>query len=428
MKFRINSKKFNSAVVAAADVALKNIRKYENNEAFCYAKMLTIEASSTTLNIRAFGGLASITVKVRDTEGYICEESGVITVEAKELVDAVKTFSPMSNLSVCVDDSQLKIILESGKRVLVELPTIDINIECPPLPRKFVHEATVDRAIFLRGMKKVVWAMAKEEKMFTYMCTLFECWTNRMGFSAGSGGRFVNFDINNCPSKIAGEHAKILFPRQSTSNMIRAFSTADSSTIQVRTAEWNSSLGVPEQIVLKSGNIVMSLYGTEAFTNYPDLDEFLNYDHAYKISTRSKDWIDVAKAIHATRPGHDSRIHNTRITADIMHGHFNIRTNTKKRLKRKVDFVLGGVVADTSKYKAYQPWFACNSDYIEDIARRGYKDGIMTIKFDDQAKLSEIPKDKPKQMKPVLITYPIKTNKDGAREKYSVFFAVSPKW
>ncbi|MBW8016589.1 MAG: hypothetical protein FVQ82_10400 [Planctomycetes bacterium] len=428
MKFRINAEQFKKAVAPAADIALKNVLKDKNNEAFCYAKMLTIEASSTTLNIRAFGGLASVTVKVRDTEDYVCEESGVITVEAKELVKALKSLPPAAILSAFGDDYQLKIFLESDHEVFAELTTLNINIECPPLPRKFVHEATVDRDCFIRGMKNVAWAMAKEEKMFTYMCTLFGCWTNRMSFSAGSGGRFVNFDINNCPSIIAGEHAKILFPRQNIGNMIRAFSTVDSSTIQIRTAEWNSSLGVPEQIVLKSSNIIMALYGTEDFKKYPDLDTKLNYDHAYKISTRCKDWIDVAKAIHTTRPGHDNRIHNTRITADILHGHFNIRTNTKKRLKRKVDFVLGGVIANISKDKAYQPWFACNSDYIEDIARRGYKDGIMTINFDDQAKLDDIPKDKPKQMKPVLITYPIKTNKDGTREKYSVFFAVSPKW
>jgi hypothetical protein len=427
MKFRINTNQFVKAVAPAADVALKNVFKDKNNSMFFYAYILTIEASSTVLNIRAFGGLTSIAVKVHDTEGYVCEESGAVTVKAKDLADALKAFSPTANLSVCGDDYQLAISLESDPKVLVELTTIDKTIKCPRLPKTFIQEATVDRAIFLRGIKKVAWAMTNEPKMLAYMCTLFECWTSRMRFYAGSGGRFVRFDIIDCQATIAGKNVRTLFPKQNIGNMIRAFDSSTSSTVKIRIAKQNSILRVHEQIVIENDNIVMGLYGTEVFTKYPNLDNKLNYDYAYKISTRSKDWIDVARAIHATRPGHDSSIHNTRITADIMHGRFNIRTKTKKRLKRKVDFVLGGIVADTSRDKAYQPWFVCNSDYIEDIAHKGYKNGIVTINFDDQAKLDHVPKDKPKQMKPVLITYPERANKDGTTEKYAVLFMISTK-
>ena len=427
MKFRINAEQFNRAVAPAADVALKNVVKdYENGE-FCHAHKLTIEASSTALHIRAYGGSASITVKVCDTEGHVCEESGVITVEAKELVDALKSFSPTANLYVHGDDYQLNISLESDNNVFVELPTIDITIKCPRLPKTFEQEATVDRACFVRGMKKVAYAMAVEEKMSTYMCILFECWTNRMRFSAGSGGHFATCEIADCQPIIAIEDVKILFPKQNISNVTRVFNNAGGSTMQVKTAEADSRFGVREQLVLESDSIILALYGTEAYTKYPDLDKVLNHEYSYQISTRAEDWGQVGKAIRTTRPGHDSRIHNTRITANLLHGYFTIQTKTKKQCKKTVDFELGRVVADASKDKAHQPWFCCKSDYIEEIARKGYKGGMMTINFDDQSLLDEIPEDKPKQMRPVLITYPGRTNIDGATEKYAVFFTVSTK-
>lgn len=428
MKFRINAEQLKKAVTPAADVATKNSFKYGNTRAFDYGNMLTIEASSSALNVTAYGGWASINIKANESEGFVCKKAGTITVEAIELVKVLKPFSPTANLSVCGDDYQLKISLESDHKVFTVLPTRDIYIKCPSLPREFVQEATVDRTCFVRGMKKVAWAMSKNEKMSSYMCTSFECWMNRMSFSAGTGGRFAIFEVNKCQTNIVGEDVQILFPSHNIGNIIRIFNKTGSSTIKIRTAEQNSSLGIPEQFLLESGNIVMALYGSEDFSKYPDLKKELNHDHAFKISTRSKDWKDVAKAIHATRPGHDSHIHNTRITADILHGHFNFRTNTKKRMKGKIDFMLGGVIADISKDKAYQPWFVCKSDYIEEIARKGYKDATVIINFDDQTKLDEIPKGMPKQMKPVLITYPIKANKDGTTEKYFIFFTVSAKW
>ena len=180
MNFRINSKQFNRAVAPAADVALKKVLRDNNEEngVFYCAHMLTIEASSTVLNIRAYGGCASITVKVRDTEGYVCEDGGVVTIKAKELIDALKSFSPMANLSVCKENYQLKLSLESDHKVFVEIPMININIECPRLPKIFEQKTVVDRMCFVRGLKKVAYAMAEDEKMFSYMCILFHFFIN----------------------------------------------------------------------------------------------------------------------------------------------------------------------------------------------------------------------------------------------------------
>jgi len=263
MKFKINAGQFSRAIALAADIALKNIRKDKEKRVFYYAEMLTIEASSKILSVRAYGGWASITVKVRDTEGYICENDGLITIEAKILVDALKSFSPMANLFVYEEDRHLEISLESDHKEPVKLPTIDVNVKYPRLPLIFDQETTVDRVCFVRGMKKVMYAMEKEEKSLTYMCTLFECWKNTMRFIAGTGARFAVFEISDCRHIISPDDYRIVIPCMNIGNVIRIFDKVDSSTIQIKTADDDPKNQVPEQLVLESETIVLALYGDQ---------------------------------------------------------------------------------------------------------------------------------------------------------------------
>ena len=92
-----------------------------------------------------------------------------------------------------------------------------------------------------------------------------------------------------------------------------------------------------------------------------------------------------------------------------------------------MDFILGHYVVDRTKEKDYQPWFRCMSDFIEEIAQKGYQDGNVLVSFEDQAVLDTIPKDKPKIIKPVLFSYPPRVNKDGTTEKLHVFMGVSTR-
>lgn len=92
-----------------------------------------------------------------------------------------------------------------------------------------------------------------------------------------------------------------------------------------------------------------------------------------------------------------------------------------------MNFEPGTYVIDSSKKKGYKPWFCCNSYYLIEMVKKGYKNGTVIINFECQSKLDQIPDDKPKQMEPILIKYPERTNRDGTREKYFVLFVVSTK-
>lgn len=430
MKFRINTEQFKRAVAPAADVALKNLEKDRDRDrtAFYCAYLLTIEASSNGLNIMAYVGCASITVKVGETEGYVCEEGGVITVKAKELLDALKSFSPTASISVCEDDYQLRLSSESDKKVAVELPTIDITIKCPRLPKTFVQKSAMDRVCFVKGMKKVMYAMATKDKypsyMFSsYMCLLFESWRTKMRFTAGSGDRFARCEITDYPKAISSGELRILFPKRNVGNIVRVFNKLSDKTMQITVAEHDTQYGACEQIVLESDNVVLALYDFKDHTEYPDLSRILNHDYSYRISAPIINWKHAASAIAASEDSY-----RTRVSANLRHSYFDIKLSAEMQIREKVNFDLETYVADTSKPIDHMPWFCCYSGHLLETVKKGYKDGTVIVSFEDQTGVDDMPDGKPKQLRPIVLTCPERANKDGISEKFSVLFTASSGW
>ncbi len=428
MKLRVNAGELVRRIKPAADIALRHVKKNESNEPFHYAGMLTIEASPHTLCIRAYGGTASIIVSIDETDGYVPDGNGAVSVRASEVMDCLKSFQPTDNLIVSAQGEQMTLALESDPDTFIGLPASHDLIKCPPISSTSEQESVVGRACFVKGMQAVAYAMAVEDKMFAYKCVLFESWKNTMSFTAGSGGRFARLAIDGDTHQISENETMILFPKPNVPNVIRIFKDSSKPTVRIRTIEQDPRNNICEQIVLEDGNITLALYGMETLSKYPKLTTIFNYAYSYRIPTRIRDWKPVVEAIKASYRYNESNIHNTEVVADLLHGHFDVRTNSKMQISRKVGFEFGAYVADCSKDKNHKPWFRCNSTYILEMVQKGYKDGTVVLNFDDQALLDNIPADKPKQMRPVLITYPSKTNKDGTREKFSVFFTVSTKW
>lgn len=427
MKFKIDVDKFIKAVKPSSDIALKNVTKNDLKEPFKYAGMVTIKASTDDLLVKAHGGSASIVITINKEDGYIPDVSGTVTVKAVEILEGLKSFQLADKLIVSNDADQMIVSLESDEEIFMKLPTLPYIIELPSMPKKSVQKCLVDRACFVKGMQTVAYAMAKEKIMSSYMCMLFESGDNRMSLTAGSGGRFARLAINSESHQMSDEDTKIIIPKTNISNIIRIFKNSDHPVMQVRTVEEDYRKIIPEQVVLENGNITIQLYGTEKFTKYPDITSTINHNYSYCISTRMRDWKSVSEAIKATRHFHESQIHNTDVIADLIRGHFVVRPRAEMKVSRKVDFEFGAYEADHATDKNHKPWFRCHSEYLMEMVQKGEKYETVIISFDDQAKLDEIPKDKPKQMKPVLITFPKKTNKDGTTEKYSVLFTVSTK-
>lgn len=431
MKFTINTEVFAQAVKPVADIALKNTIKVKVDEIskdYRDAKKISIAATPEELIINACGGSAGIVIRLKKCDGYIFEESGGITVRAKELQSALKTFPLSDNLIITIEDCYVKITLESNQQIYISVPSNTQHINLPQLPDKYKQVTVVDSECFLKGLQKIKFAPADQEKMYSYKCILFESWKNKIRFSAGTGGRFAVIDYNGNKESISTNKTRLLFSAFNVSNIIRIFKKTSCSTIKIMSCERDNKKCIHKQIVLEADNIVVYISGLDDFRSYPDISKVFNFHYSYQISTSIEAWRYVTEAIAASRHFYKDNIHNTRAIADLVHGHFDITTNTEMKMNRRVEFELGTYVIDPTNDKNHKPWFCCNSDYLREMVMLAGKSDIVDINFDDQTKLDEIPDDKPQKIRPVMIKYPEKMNKDGVRENSYMFFTVSSKW
>lgn len=423
MEFIINPKTFSEYVTLAADIATKGVIKDH-----LYAGMINISAYPKIVEIEAYGGSASVTVKVGRPEGYEYGGMGNACVRAEELRNALKSVPPSEDLIVCIKDGKLKLSPVSDIYDYIKMTIYPICVQHPESPEKYDQEVTVSREYFVKGLQQIIYAPATDEELFSYMCVLFESNSNMLKFSAGSGGRFAVVEYVNNNKFISSGDTMVLFPKTNVPNIIRVLKKSASSTLVIKISPGDSTENIPEQYVLEADNITLRIYGMEYFTIYPDLNKTTGYTYTYQIHTKMQDWKYVAESIIASKHSLEENVHNVKVMADLLHGHFDIQANTLMNMNKKVPFESDKCVFDTAKEKSYIPWFCCNAYYLIEIVKKNKKKKKVIFNFEDQAKLDETPDGQPKRMKPVLLRFPDEVDKNGVTEKLSVFFAVSTKW
>jgi len=247
-----------------------------------------------------------------------------------------------------------------------------------------------------------------------------------MRFTAGTGGRFETIDFASDSNPISSGKTKVIFPKYNVSNIIRIFKNVHQPTIKVKSADANPQKRIPDQVILENDKIVLALYGLEFFKKYPDISPILDHHYIYRIPTRMSDWKRAVEAIRATFHFHKEDVHNTEVTANLLHGYFHIHPLSKMKVSRKVDFELGSFLTCPQKERNSRPWFRCNSHFLFEMVKKGYRETTVILNFEDQSVLENTSDDKPKQMRPVMYTFPAK-DKDGVRENRSAFFTISSK-
>lgn len=424
MHFIINTKTFLKHVTLAADIAIKNTEKYHSN-----AGMINISAWPKILQIDAFGGSASITVKVRESDGYEYEDMGQVCIKAKQLISDLKSFLHQEKLDVYIKDGKLKLSPPSDIYNYLKIPICSNYMHCPESPEEYEQELTVDREYFVKGLKQVQYAPDTEEILYNYMCIFVESYHNTLKFTAGDGSRFAVIEYIGNNKVISSGDAKMFFPNTNTSNIISAFDKADSSTLCIKTSAGNPIENIPEQYTLETDNVVVRIYGTEHFIKYPDVDKTVNYNYTYQIPTNFQDWKYVAEAIAASKHSLIENIHNTKIMTDLEHGHFDIQTNTLMGMNRKVYFEPEACVISDSQENSDKPWFRCNAYFLIEMAKKNKKKETIIFNFEDQAKLDGLSvEEKRKIMKPVLLKFPDEIDKCGVTETSLILFSISTKW
>jgi DNA polymerase III sliding clamp (beta) subunit (PCNA family) len=430
MEFKIRSESFKQAVIRVADAVLSTDR---SKIIRCWAKLLTFEASSKALTISAFGDEAMIRIILsQQKDEYYCIGCGAASISAPDFIAELTSVPDGCQLSICANNSQIKLAMESNISISLSASVSSYVYTKTKyyhlLSEHYDSEATVHRESFLRGMKKVKYAMAKSEIMICCQCTLFEAWDNTMRLTAGDGSRFAIYTILDCnPLILTPKKIFIIFPKQNINNLIRVFDQSVNDVIQIRYANNAIVYNRRKQIVLKADNIIMVIYGQEDFGRYPNIEKVLRCSYPYQITIDAKAWSRITKKIHLAQSNYKD-YRSARLSADLQKGCFDVRINSDSSFLEHMDFILGHYIVDRTKERHYQPWFSCMSEYIEEIAQKGYQDGNVLVSFEDQAILDTIPEGKPLRLEPVLFSYPEKVNKEGITEKLEIFMGVSTVW
>ena len=423
MEFTINSVRFIKSVKAAVDI-INNI----NAEDPFDLEYIGLESNDNGLFIHIYlkKPKEQITVRVCKSGGYISKKAGKVIVDVIELEDWLTSVPYTEELTVIVTDDFLIVVFdeEYGFYFTIWVFT-GYDQRHVPISTEFVEETIVDRQSFLRGIRKVAFAMPKEKLVSSYSCILFESWNDNMRFSAGNGNRFVILDIGAESHEISSNEMREIFPKKHLTNITRIFKDSPQPTITIKLADRKNMRN--DRIVIESGSIVLTLLAFEFFTKYPDLSPVVNHNYKYQISTSISDWRHAVEVIATSCESNCKGIHNTKVSANLLNGCFEMQTNKGDQVDRKVDFELGTYVIDPSKDRCYKPWFCCNSWGLREMIKKRHKDGVVIVNFDDQVQFNYIPKEL-KDIKTVLIKYPEKKYTDSTKETFSMFFSVSNIW
>jgi len=204
----------------------------------------------------------------------------------------------------------------------------------------------------------------------------------------------------------------------------KVVSNFDGDKFKIRTVSQDSTKDIPEQIMIECGSLTVSLFGSENFTKYPDLTKVITYQYPNRIFSDLKGWEYAIGGTTMTRRGHDSSIHNTEVLFESENERFMVTPQTSHACTTPVHIVdIEDCVAKGDKI-----WFKCNTKYLEEVVARAKKHGKMQFNFETQSILDEIPDDKPKQMKPILVKFPEKSDDaQDITENFCMFFTVSTK-
>lgn len=435
MIFEVNREEFTRAIMPSIEVASKNTLKD-----FKFENFITIKAKQDQVVLLSYGGTLSLIASLSDSNfadlKYKCEEEGNVTVYADDLFTFIASVpKSYKMIKIFLDSNQLKIVNATegakGKKAKTarSMATLAEVVRPPNLGTTFDQDIEINREVFVSGIDSVIFAPAYEEKLFSYMCMLFEVeigLDQEVRFSAGSGGRFAIKSTKGKNIVRNNSEARMIFPKNSLSTISKILSSAASPTVNIRSVGVDQSKSIPEHIMIEFDDMVLCIYGLEHFTNYPDLTKVLKHHYSNRIYSSLEDWKPINKAIEGTRHRWNDSIHNTEIIIEEEDLVFKVTPQTSIKNPTFIDMV----DVDNCKCKGDKIWFRCNSLYLQEMVTQGGGKGKVEFNFESQSVLDGITDDKKAQklMKPVLIKFP--ENVDKVRntvDNFYMFFSISTK-
>lgn len=433
MIFEVNKEEFNRAITSSIEIATKNTLKD-----FKYENLVTIKAQDDQINLFSYGGKLSLIAPISDSNfgalDYKCEEEGTVTVYADDLLKFLKSVpSSYTSIKIFLDSNCLKISnasADKSKKVSKSersMPILTEIVRPPNLGTSFDQDIEIDRETFVNGVNSVIFAPAYEEKLFSYMCMLFEAKMasdQEIRFSAGSGGRFAIKSIKGKNIVLNNNEARMIFPKDSLSAIVKILSNAAEPTIKIKSVGADSSKNIPEHIMIEFDGMILCIYGLDHFTKYPDLSKVLTHKYSNRVYTNLEDWKCVSISIEGTKNRWKDSIHNTEIKVEEDEEVIKVTPQTSNINPTFIEMVEPG----DCMLKGDEVWFRCNSEYLREMVTQSEGKGKVQLNFETQSIIDGIEDEKQiqKLMKPVLVKFP--EHKDDAKntvDNFYMFFSIS---
>ncbi|MFW6009142.1 MAG: hypothetical protein ACOCP8_07755, partial [archaeon] len=396
------------------------VSKVNDDNEFVDANKITLNVLKNKLVAESNGkyivSYAPITDKYIDELEYDCINPGKITVNALELIAVLEAFPPNEKVKFKYNNGELLIQSSFDKEREQSVSIMSEDVELPMIAPEYNKITKVDRETFIKGVKKVKFAMGFARTNRKYMCLIMQAIGDKLRFMAGSGGRFAIDDIYGDTVVQKTKDETYVFPRESIDAIEKILSKASCDYVTIKEAPENiNNKQNPAQIVIEYDEQLLVLVGLNTAGKPQEVDKFLNATYENTIATRAQDWQYIVKGIKASdtyeyRDSHD--IHNTRIENDKQNNKILVKTLTKKLCKAKITVE----VKEDMKEGGY---FHCNSIYIQEMINScENKSEVITMKYDNYKE--------GEKSRPVLVEYEDIVNRSkNTIEKFKLLFAMS---
>lgn len=423
MKFTADAKVFLRAADPAIDVATKNTTKQ-----YPFAEKVTIKAAKDSVTLYSHGGAAAMIAPISgakfDQIHYECLKEGTVTVPAASLAAAIASL-PSGDVSFQKDGGELKIFAEED--CVRSLPVYDETVVPGGLGDSHANMVQINREVLLQGIKKVAFAMAVEEKMYQYHCVFIEFDKKGITFLAGSGGRFVIYQVMGGGDKVITfeQEGQLYLSKQNISNVKNFLQNTSCEAVVLRHIEANPGKGVPEQVTVEADGQTMCIYNVGQFSSPPPYARILKNPYTNEMWTDLDSWKLAVKGSAMTKGLHDG-IHNTVVKLDRAKKKLMVESQTKHKSRTPISLDM----SECTFSEDGTPYFKANTLYFEDMVACVEGNPRIFICFESQERIEGVTDEAELKelMVPVLVSYPENPNAlmDTVESLY-MFFVLSTK-
>jgi DNA polymerase III sliding clamp (beta) subunit (PCNA family) len=412
MKFSVKNSDVTRGLSAALSCSNTGVkREYPD------AGRITIEATSDGLRSFSHNGNVALMNTQSGGESYKFETAGSLTVKTDDFVNSINSYAADETLTFSLENNEL-IIRPSDVEQLQSIPIEVRQIVMPDLSKKFDKEISIKRDIFAACMSKVTFSMGVEKYHPEFLYWVMRIGGGKIRSVGGDGALIAVYELEGdsiCEGKkvidvaIHKDHNPII------DKIIPL--CGDDSILFKEYSRSNDDDPLMNQTIISAGNISMMLIGHNPQIKWPDENRFLSKERNYRFTLRTKELAIAVKGNYATfnqDVRKTSEVHSVAISFDLKKKTVSLTASGTMRSLRKATLVDCSGPSDKVEFK-------CVSRYLNETINNADADGYVQIEL-------------PGPLGPAYIRYfadekitndsvLARSNNDGTKEQYTVFFA-----